>query len=332
MAPEQWTPVVELNLETAGTSAFIDAVTVFRQWAAKQPDPNPLTLQNGWYTVTPQMSEDFLRRNRTNRKVSFQTVRKYYYAMVNGEWRRTGQGLIFDATGKAQDLQHRCWAGYLGNVSFDTFIVTDVPPDADLFAYIDDNKPRSSADALFTSGMNGLSPMIAGAIKLAWRYDHNALAILKQPRVRDMSIREVLEFSRANPTLIASAHNLIGTYPKAVKVIGQKPVAVFFAWRAGEMYGEDALESFLVPLGSGALLAEDSPILALRNRLLAEQDDESAMNQPRRLALLIKAFKLHRAGKAITGRSGLSLRDNERFPRFDGAVGSDGTELPLAAE
>jgi hypothetical protein len=77
------------------------------------------------------------------------------------------------------------------------------------------------------------------------------------------------------------------------------------------------LDDFMVPLGSGANLAEDSPILALRNRLLREAEEDGTLNQPRRLALVIKAFNLHIAGKRVTGRGGLYVRDNEKFPRLD---------------
>ena len=323
-----WTPAVSLNLDTAGAPAFAEAMLAFYQWSDAQPPLGPLTMQNGWHDITPQMSEDFLRRNTTNRKVSLQTVRKYYQAMKAGEWHRTGQPLIVNKAGKAEDLQHRCWASYFGQVSFPSYVITDAPVDVDLFAYIDDCKPRSAADALQTSGMNGLSPAIAAAIKLAWRYDNKVLTILKQQRIREMSIPEVLDFGRANASIEEAAHFVITNHVKAVGAIGNKGVAVFFAWKVMTIYGVTVLEDFMFPLGSGANLGEDSPVLALRNRLLKEDEDEAKMNQPRRLALLIKAFNMHLADKKV-GNRGLYVRDNEKFPRFEEIAN---VELPEAAE
>lgn len=317
MVTIEWKPAVELDLETAGVNAFAELRQTFELWAAKHPPYKPLTLSTGWYTVTPQMAEDFLRRNAVNRKVSLQTVKKYLYAMKNDGWRRTGQPLIFDCEGKGIDLQHRCWASYLGKVSFGSLIVADAPVEKDIFAYLDDSKPRTAGDALYSSGLNGLSTMVAQAIKLSWRYDNEALRIIKQPKIRDLSIPETLEYARAHPELVDAAHLAIGTYGKALSVIDNKGIGVFVAWKIFGQYGGEVLDDFFVPLGSGANLDEDSPILALRNRLLRDEEEENAIEVPRRLALVIKAFKLFMAGKKVSGRGGLSVRDNEKFPRFE---------------
>jgi hypothetical protein len=327
-----WTPVVELNLETAGTVAFRETVAKFYEWAKTQPIA-PMDLPNGWYEVTPQMAEDLLRRNRINRRESLSTVKKYHFSMKHGDWRRTGEPLIINVEGKAENLQHRCWASYLGKVSFPSYIITDAPAEPDMFAYIDDNKSRSAGDALYTSGLNGLSSHIASAAKLAWRYDHHVIGIIAQQKTREMTTREVLEYTRTNPGLVSTAHMVNGTYGNAIKVIGSKPVTYFFAWRVIEAYGEDALDRFFIPLGSGANLPEDSPILGLRNRLLREADEEgNEIKAPRKLALLIKALKMQMEGKKL-GRSGLSLRDNEKFPRIEERqAGPTSPAEPEAAE
>ena len=325
-----WTAAVELNLDTAGASAFQETMTKFYEWSKTQPPLGPIGMQNGWHEITPQIAEDMLRRNSANRKVSLQAVKKYYNVMKIGGWRRTGQPMIVNREGKAEDLQHRAWASYLGKVSFTSYVITDVPAEPDMFAYIDDGKPRSAADALYTSGNNGLSGIIAGAVKLAWRYDNNAIGIFKQPRIRDMSTPEVLDYARNNETLGAAAHLLMGSYPKAANVIGNKAVATFFTWKATEYHGSNVVDDFMIPLGSGANLDEDSPILALRNRLLRDSDgDDNDLKQPHRLALVIKAFNFFVAGTKMGKRRTLSLRDDEKYPRIETTTQLD---LPQAAE
>ena len=86
------------------------------------------------------------------------------------------------------------------------------------------------------------------------------------------------------------------------------------------------LDDFLYPLGSGANLAEDSPILALRSRLNKE-DESDDLNQPRRLALLIKAFNLYSTNQTVNPKRGLILATNEKFPRIGWPH-----NLPAAAE
>jgi hypothetical protein len=322
-----WTPAFELNLETVSNSAFQEVLLKIREWSDQQPPLGPLTLKNGWHQITPQLAEDFLRRNTSNRKVSLGTVKKYATAMLAGDWKETGQPLLFNKDGKAEDLQHRVLACYFGKVTFTSYVITDVPVNADLFAYIDDSKPRSPADALHTSGMNGQSPVIAAATKLAWLYDNNALGVITQPKIRDMSVREVLEYTRVHKAIIDAAHRLMGDYPRAAHVVGHKGVATFFIYKVLKHYDAGVLDNFMVPLGNGANLDEDTAVLALRNRLLQSGEEDDKMRPPRRLALLIKAFAMHVQGKKV-GRGGLSLRDNEKYPRFETIQPA----MPLAAE
>lgn len=314
-----WTPMVTLDLETASVKALEDIIRKFRDLSAAATPPAPLALENGWYMVTPQMAEDFLRRNEANRKVSLATVRKYAYSMETGDWRKTGQGLIFNKDGKAEDLQHRCWASYLGGHTFETFIVTDVEPQADLFAYYDDIKPRSTSDALYTSGLNGLSSPLSKAAQLAWRYDHNGVGVVTQPRVVvRLNPREVLKYVRSRPLMQEMAQRVVADYHTALKLISDPAVAFFFAWRVGERFGLDFLDEFYIALGSDPeRLETDSAIAGLIQRLERDQGERDHMKDGHRLALMIKAFSLHISGKKLGRKGSLSLLDNEKYPRIE---------------
>ena len=129
------------------------------------------------------MMQDFLRRNVCNRRPSLATVAKYHYSMTTGDWRKTGQGLVFDLSGKMNEGQQRGWSCYFGQVSFDTYIVTDAPVEPDLFAYYDDIKRRSEGDALYTSGLDGIASHLAAAVLLSYRYENHAIEIHKQPKI-----------------------------------------------------------------------------------------------------------------------------------------------------
>jgi hypothetical protein len=315
--PDSWSPAVALDLETASAASFQDTVDQFDAWVKAQPQLSPFPLTTGWHDITPQIAEDLLRRNKGNRKVSLATVKKYSRAMKNSQWMPTGQAILVNKEGRTEDCQHRAWASYLGQVTFPSFVVADVPVLPDLFAYIDDGKPRSASDALYTSGNNGLSQTIAATAKLAWRYDHNALTVMvKQPRIREMSIPEMLQYTRNNPGLGRAAHLLISSYAKAAKVIGDKAVGALFLWKASAQHGLDVVNSFLCAIGTGANLEEDNPILGFRERLRDTIAEDESMPKEQRLALLIKAFNLHLAGKKLP-KGGLHVRDNEKFPRID---------------
>jgi len=307
---------VELDLTTASSVSFYAAIDEFYKHSATQPEPGPLNLTSGWYNVSGVQSGDFLRRNDKNRVPKFSAVRKYHYDMVNDQWHRTGQGLVFNVLGKLNEGQQRCWASYFGKKSFPTFIVTDAPDEPDLFAYYDDNAPRTEGDALHTSGLDGFSTPLAQAVHLSWKYENGVLGIFKQPKVQKLNKREVLEYARAHASLTETGHLLFPNYGKAVSTIDHKGVALMFADLVISVHGEKALDDFLTPLGTGANLDEHHPILGLRTRLLANDIDKE-----RKLALLIKAFNLHLAGKSL-GKRGLSVNDNEAFPQVSFTVDS----------
>jgi hypothetical protein len=308
-----WTPIVTLDLTRASSAAFEETAKTL---AEDKTSLAPLTLKDGWMTVTPEIAERMLRANASNRKVSLAQVKRYAFDMINGQWAPTNQGLGFDKTGRLVDGQHRLWACYLSGASFETFVIASVRERKHLFAYIDNGKLRTAGDALYTAGANGVSPVIAAAVHLSHAYDNKLLNILRAPKMRRMSNAEVLQYAQAHPDLARATHHIVSNFSRAINVIGSKPVTAFFGWKAILAYGEQPLEDFLTPLGSGANLAEDNVILGLRNRLLNAGQDEDALSKPHRLALLIKAFQLSVSGEKLPKR-GLYLRDNEPFPRLE---------------
>lgn len=320
-----WKPAVELPLVTASSTAFRLAIATLDKHFADNPVA-PLDIPNGWYDVTPELAEDLLRRNRHNRKPSLSVVRKYYHSMANGGWMPTGQALLINQDGIAEDLQHRALAAFFGKVSFRTFIIANVPVIPDLFAYIDDSKPRSAADALYTSGNDGQSGLLAAAIKLAWRYEHNGFAIFakNQPTMREMNSREVLSFSRENPEMGAMAHLLVSNYEASLEVVGPKAVAVLFGWLVDKEFGNDTLAVFLEKLAEDDE-ADTTVIPALRKRLLdAQAEPTKALEKGHVLALLIKGFRywITNADRKLftsarTGKPNLHLTDNEEYPSVE---------------
>src|SRR5947208_9933104 len=104
--------------------------------------------------------------------------------------------------GVIRDAYHRCWACYLYGASFSTFVDTDVEPTPDLFAFIDNGKSRTDADALETAGMNGLSKLISATVKIAVKYERAAHPPQRRAiRIHRMTPIEVLDHVRDPPDL-----------------------------------------------------------------------------------------------------------------------------------
>jgi hypothetical protein len=323
-----WAPIVRLDLDIASRDGFADTLSQFHRLVeARGEDIPPLPFDHdGWYDITPQMAEAGLLRNDGNREVNLSVVKKYVRQMKESDWPKTGQSISF-SEGRLKDGQHRLWACYLSGATFPSYVVASVPAVDNIFAYYDFGKNRTIADALHTAEFNGLAKPLAGALVLSMRHDAGLLGAIKQPRgFNPPNPNQVVHYLESNPDFAKAAHRMFGQYGAAIKLIDDKPAAVFFAWLVWKNLGETWLDMFCDPLGSGANLAEDSPILAVRNRLIGDLAAKKAgkkgeLPDRSKVALLVKALNMEVCGQRMGRKKGktetLVLADNEPFPKIE---------------
>jgi hypothetical protein len=270
-------------------------------------------LTTGWHLITPEIAEQLLL-GKANRKISIATVAYYARQMIEGKWRATGEPIIITSDGVMRDAYHRCWACYLSGGSFRTFVVTDVEPTPDLFAFIDNGKSRSDADALETAGLNGLSSIIAGTVKIAVKYERGAYHPQKKIRIHRMTPIEVLDYVRERPGLHAAVHTVISEHKGVLAELmpRKRDVACFAAWQITKGHGEDTVEEFFSDLANEDTV--QGPIGLLRAKLMADADGRSDLSKKEVLAFIVKAFNAWRSGRSMRR---LFLATDESFPQFD---------------
>jgi hypothetical protein len=314
-----WTPAIRCDLR-AGQHAFQQSVERFRQWAEKQPRPK-LGLNNGWYTVTPQMAEQMLICNRRNRKLRWADVLRYGTQMANKRWKKTGEPIIITVNDDVEDAGHRLFACYFSGCSFDSYIVADVPHDDYLFAYIDNGVSRNGEDTLEIAGVNGMSKHLQSVIKkFAIRYDEDALVFSGRLPVMPINNVDILDYAQANPTLGETAHLVRDLYPAAIKRLDDTSVASFLAWKINQAYGLGVLEDFMQLL-TQADLPLTHPVAILQQRL--DQHEAAKLAAPssakarqkltdvKILALSMRAFNFWRTNTVVKR---LDPRMDDSFP------------------
>ena len=316
-----------LDLTTCSKAAFDEYVVRLTQEreerkAAGTLPPNPFAAGDGWYDINAEKAHDALLLSSGNRPITFATVKGYDEDMANGDWMPTAEAIGF--TGDELDNgHHRLLAACLGGRTFRSYVITSTPPIEHRFAYYDQGKKRTLADSLHIGGWNGTGKVMAAVIsELAMRYEAGRLGVGKQPRFRKPNPRQALLFMDAHPDFQNSARYVMTNYPDAIAVVQSKPAAVFFGHLVLKHYDQAVLENFFRPLASGANLAEDSVILALRNRLLLDEAPGQTTPARTRLALLIKGFKMHLAGDSMPRSRGriqpFTVPDvGQPFPRIE---------------
>jgi hypothetical protein len=320
---ESWTPAVSLDLLNATTAKFKEVEKAFVEWCRTTTAPLMPVPENGWHHLTPQHCEGYLRRNIKNREIVLRDLQSYGVQMVNNQWKKTGESVIFTDQGNLADGQKRLWAAYLTNTAFDTYVVSDVPDEPYLFAYIDAGSSRTPADALWTAGINGMSKNIAQTIKqLAIRFEQGKLTtrgtILGDP----ITNPEILGFMQNNPGLNQGAHLIHGSYASAAKRLDSPIVATFVAWQVLENYGEETLDRFLSKLMERDLSRND-PVGALQVVLEKHRKAKDAAKSAaeRRnhlstnllLAYVIKGFNAWLLNQTVRS---LGVESTEAFPLF----------------
>lgn len=115
-------------------------------------------------TITPQMAQEYLRKNVGNRNLSMKTVKMYADLMKKGKWMLNAQTISFTDDGFLLDGQHRLQACILAEVPFVTSVATGV--DKETFASIDCGRNRIMGQLV---GMQGIKHynIVAGAFNFA---------------------------------------------------------------------------------------------------------------------------------------------------------------------
>lgn len=94
--------------------------------------------------IDPETAMIWLRRNKTNRKVSQTAVARYATDMSAGNFPYTHQGIAFDRTGNLIDGQHRLHAIIQSGCTIPMQVTVNMPPE--IRRAIDQGKSRTTAD------------------------------------------------------------------------------------------------------------------------------------------------------------------------------------------
>jgi hypothetical protein len=238
--------------------------------------------------VTPAQASSWLAANTGNRHVRPTVVTRYARDMAAGSGELNGETVKIASTGRILDGQHRLLAVVESGVAVQMFVVTGLPETVQ--ETVDRGLPRNIADALRLRGEVNVI-LLAGAIAQAivaksprpsqnefWPSTKEAMAYLDEhPQIRESCNRgELLRKAIAYPaTTGAALHHLFA-----------------------ELDEEDA-DEFVKALAEGADLAEDSPILRLREIMIREMSAPRRMARLRLQALTIKAWNAWRRGTPV---------------------------------
>jgi hypothetical protein len=296
----KWVPVISVDLMGITPKMFAEKQREFYEIVRDRPLNIKAVLKTGWNTITPEIAEEALL-GKANRKLTLPDVQYYARQMLDDAWAPTGETICFTNDGVMRQGYHRMWACYLSGATFTTFVILDVEPLPDMFAYYDNGKRRSNVDALQTAGMNGYSPILDAVIKVAVRFDNHAYD-RGAAKIMKMTPLQVLDYVREHEDIRDCVPRAVGEYKGLMDELypRKKNVICFLAWRIMSGHGEEVLEDFMTELSSD-VVNKTSPMFLLRQKLLLDVsgDPKKALSTRDALAFTVIAFNAWHARQSM---------------------------------
>lgn len=263
--------------------------------------------------ITPEIAGLLLRKNvENNRSLIHSAVNKYAQLMKVGQWdENTGDTIKISDDGFVLDGQHRLYAVIKSGVTIHSFVAYGLSKDS--FRNIDIGKSRKVSDALHFASIP-TPRVVAPAIQLYWNLKSGAyMSVMRSPETaRNTGSNSGMSYVESGATALrlsaldiekiyfeneAKWYKCVNTYTKKCRVLDTSAnIAGMWAYLA-DINERDA-NDFIARLIEGDGLESGSPILALRNRLLAAKTTKSGfLSSAERRAVYISAWNAYRRGK-----------------------------------
>jgi hypothetical protein len=242
--------------------------------------------------VTPEMAQHWLdESNVHNRNASNSTVARYALDMAADKWRLTAEPIKFDVNGNLIDGQHRLMASVRAGVSFTTLVARNVETRAQ--DVMDTGRRRSIGDQLRLNDYP-YSQVAGTAAKILLIWDQGWL-YAGRDKWSLVTHSNVLEYLEVNPDLIASIGHTYGMFNTGVS-----PATRAATFHVLQKIDREAAVEFFDKFNTGAELAKNSPILALRNRVANLKASGTRVYTADHISLIFRAWNYWRKGKPAT--------------------------------
>jgi hypothetical protein len=245
--------------------------------------------------ITPKLAEQFLSKNCNNRPVSKANI-KYLVKQINaGNWMFDGASIKIDKYGNLIDGQHRLEAIIKSGKSLVLLVLNGF--NSSVFTVLDTGRKRTGSDVLSINGAENAT-VVASSIRLINQFEKGSYGEGGSIS-RTLSNQEIVDFLDKNPKILESSKFGASLYKKSNGVITASLVSTFH-FLLSQKSEEQALD-FLTKLCLGTKLENDSPITALRNKLIKSSlNNNYRMLQSEIVRNIIVAWNKYRKGEKIT--------------------------------
>jgi len=229
-------------------------------------------MKTSMILITPQIAENYLRKNTMNRPPSPAAINEYARQMSAGLWYEgTGEAIKISPSGIIVDGQQRLMAIVKSGVSLN-FLVVEVSEEA--FKYIDSGKKRTARDIFATAGILNYTNIAAGLRRYVTLKRGRSLGNDISRGINNAMLKtsnaELYSIYCANTELFQGAHsNSSKWYIKSGRLMQLSEILAYYIFFR-EIDKDDAF-TFMEMLFNAHNVPSDSPISLLRIRLYEDK-------------------------------------------------------------
>lgn len=252
---------------------------------------NEPVIPEGYELITPERARALIDGHVNYRDYSPGHAAKIAADLLAGRWNPQASGSVkIDENNHLCDGHHRCQGVLISGVPMLVRVEYGFPVSA--IPFIDTGvRPRTAGDVLRNESMQSYKH-VASAARLILRWTSPQGVVGRDT----VSSPEIVEFSlkhRDDMDVVVAAGSRAG------RAIGSPfaPLAAFHF--LARQVDEDTADRFMELLSSGANLAEDDPILALRNWNINKSTNRIKVSTEERCFAISKAWNTWREGRPM---------------------------------
>lgn len=267
-----------------------------------------MTIKYERVLVTPELAFKWLRQNaENNRKPKAGKIPQYARDMQAGNWKLTGETIKFTPDGTLIDGQNRLRAVTVANCAVEFDVAYDVPKES--MGVIDTGAARTFSDVLAIGGSpNRMN--VSAVVRWVILWD-GGIRLGQGSAVAPTHSEMMARYESDHGAFDAAGARGADCSRLGLGTSSAMGTGFYLTARIDRVSAHDFFDQYV----TGANLAETSPVLKLRNRMLRMRVDR--IKRPEQLALLIRAWNLFRKGDEVKGNLVIS-RDgtltNANFP------------------
>lgn len=252
--------------------------------------------------INPAKAAEYLKTNKSNRRLVVRRIEFYADQMAKGQWKLTGDSIKFNGTNLI-DGQHRLEAIIRSKTTIQCLVVRNL--EKDVFDVLDTGRGRQAGDVLSAYGYANVY-LLASAGRFLWHFERKIV-----PSSPTLPNHEILATVNKHRDLTVFCSDLvIHKFARS----GVLAAALYWVTLCNKTKGEDFVESFL----TGQELKVTNPIYQLRERII---NDRSLIAAKRSRvivsAMIFRTFSNWSVGKVLTRMTAVSP-SAEYFPWPEG--------------